>query len=203
MSENSEHGDFDFTRRCFIQRVTFFGGSALLFGACKRESSAPAKSSARALTTSHKTFTDEELETLAAVCERILPADEDPGARALGVPEYIDRALADGTMSHVRDDFVRGTEALMRRSQRLHQKPFVQLAATEQDALISSFKDAGLGTGEAHYYELLVALTMEGALSDPSYGGNKDREGWALVGFGTTEPPPGFDGMKALHHHRG
>jgi len=39
-------------------------------------------------------FTARELETLDALCERILPADADPGAKALGASRYIDRLLS-------------------------------------------------------------------------------------------------------------
>ena len=39
-------------------------------------------------------FTKKELATLAAVCDRILPPDADPGAKTLGAATYIDRLLA-------------------------------------------------------------------------------------------------------------
>ena len=44
---------------------------------------------------------------------------------------------------------------------------------------------------------------VEGFLGDPSYGGNKGRVGWRLVGFdviGTLAmaPPEGYDGPKCL-----
>src|SRR5262245_1255154 len=35
-----------------------------------------------------------ELRTLEALCDRILPPDRDPGAKALGAADYIDRMLA-------------------------------------------------------------------------------------------------------------
>src|SRR5512134_475015 len=35
-------------------------------------------------------LTASELRTLKALCDRILPADHDPGARALRAPRYID-----------------------------------------------------------------------------------------------------------------
>jgi hypothetical protein len=39
-------------------------------------------------------LTRRELATLAALCERILPADHDPGAKALGAATYVDRFLS-------------------------------------------------------------------------------------------------------------
>jgi len=199
MSDDT-HPD-EFSRRSFIQRVSFFGGSMVMLGSCSQEPH-PAKQADQPsppLTSSHVTLTDEEYEAMAAACERMLPRDEDPGAADLGVPGYLDRALSDPRMSHVKDDFVRGLNALMRRAQGQHTKPFHQLPPEAQDALLTAFKNRPQGSGEAHWYELLVVLTMEGAFSDPSYGGNKDRKGWALIGFETSEPPAGYDGLHAHH----
>ncbi len=199
MSDDTPEGEF--SRRSFIQRVSFFGGSMVLLGSCSREP-VPARKAEQPsgpLTTSHVTLTDAEYEAMAAACERLLPRDEDPGAADLGVPGYLDRALSDARMSHVKDDFIRGLEALMRRAQNQYRKPFAQLTPEQQDTLLSFFKDRPKSTGEGHWYELLVVLTMEGAFSDPSYGGNKDRKGWAHIGFETSEPPDGYDGMHTHH----
>src|SRR5438552_1519976 len=57
-------------------------------------------------------FTRAELATVSAACERILPRDEDPGAIDLGVPLYLDRALADDGRLHGRDGFRAGLRAL-------------------------------------------------------------------------------------------
>jgi gluconate 2-dehydrogenase gamma chain len=198
MSDDT-HPD-EFSRRSFIQRVSFFGGSMVVLG-CSREP-APAKTAEQPnapLTSSHVTLTDEEYDAMAAACERMLPRDEDPGAGDLGVPGYLDRALSDPRMSHVKDDFVRGLNALMRRAQGQHKKPFPQLPPEAQDTLLTLFKNSPKGSGEAHFYELLVVLTMEGAFSDPSYGGNRGRKGWALIGFETSEPPDGYDGLHTNH----
>jgi len=199
MSDDTQPDEI--SRRSFIQRVSFFGGSMVMLGSCSREP-VPAKKAERSgtpLVSSHVTFTDEEYDAVAAACERLLPRDEDVGAADLGVPGYVDRALSDQRMSHVKDDFIRGLDALMRRAQAQRGKPFAQLTPEAQDELLTVFKNSPKSSGEGHWYELLVVLTMEGAFSDPSYGGNKDRKGWALIGFETSEPPPGYDGMHAGH----
>jgi gluconate 2-dehydrogenase gamma chain len=199
MSDDTQYDEI--SRRSFIQRVSFFGGSMVLLGSCSREPE-PAKKTERPsapVIGSHVTLTDEEFDAMAAATERILPRDEDVGALDLGVPGYVDRALSDVRMSHVKEDFIRGLDALMRRSQGQYKKPFGKLPPEAQDGLLTVFKNAAKTSGEGHWYELLVVLTMEGALSDPSYGGNKDRKGWALIGFEVSEPPPGYDGMHAGH----
>ena len=184
------------TRRNFIEHAGFMSGTALLYAACKP--SEPKKSETTvgpALETSHRSLTNDEYDTVSAAVERICPRDEEPGAIDLGVPEYIDRALATPTLSHVRDDFVRGTEALMRRAQSRHRKPFAALAPEQQDDLLTEFKDSPAGSGEQHYWTVLIGLTMEGLFGDPEHGGNRGGRGWELIGFGKgphgSAHPPG------------
>jgi gluconate 2-dehydrogenase gamma chain len=196
------------TRRSFIQRLTFFGGGVVLLGsfACKKPSEEPAAKPAEAPPVGdspHGTFTGLEFTTMAAACERILPRDEDPGAKDANVPAYIDRILQTPEMKQMKTDFLQGLSALERRSRSMFQKGFAEAAPEQQDELLTLFKESGDGTGEAHFYELLVVLTLEGFLGDPSYGGNKDKVGWHLVGFdmvGTIAmaPPQGYDGPKCL-----
>jgi gluconate 2-dehydrogenase gamma chain len=195
------------SRRSFIQRLTFFGGGVVLLGstACKRsppEEAKPAEPPALG-DSPHGTFSGLEFATVTAACERILPRDEDPGAKDANVPAYIDRMLQTPELTQMRADFLQGLAALERRSRSMFQKGFAQAAPEQQDDLLTLFKDSGPGTGEAHFYELLVVLTLEGFLGDPSYGGNKDRVGWRLVGFDTVgtvamAPPEGYDGPKCL-----
>src|SRR5215475_7267421 len=151
----------DMTRRNFIEHVGFMSGTALLYAACKP--SEPKKSEntvGPVLETAHRSLTNDEYDTVAAAVERICPRDEEPGAIDLGVPEYIDRALATPTLSHVRDDFVRGTGVLMRRAQGRHQKAFAALSPAEQDSLLTEFKDSPAGSGEQHYWTVLIGLSM-------------------------------------------
>ncbi|HVE82283.1 MAG TPA: gluconate 2-dehydrogenase subunit 3 family protein [Myxococcales bacterium] len=204
-------GEDLFTRRALIQRLTFLGGGVVLLGgggglSCQKDASpTPRKPAARPqpLLTHHRSFTDEEYDSMAAACERILPRDQDPGAADASVPEYVDRMLQAPELSALRDQFVQGLGALDRRAAASGGKRFSQLSPPEQDALLNDFKGSSPKSGEAHFYELLVVLTLEGFLGDPSYGGNKDGVGWALVGFGTSGPPQGYDGERHLHAHTG
>ncbi len=57
--------------------------------------SMPVTSVQRALAAARgRFFTKKELATLAAVCDRIIPPDADPGAKALGAATYVDRLLS-------------------------------------------------------------------------------------------------------------
>jgi hypothetical protein len=70
-------------RRAFLTSV----GAALATTALPAASGCGERARARFLDS-------QEYETLSALCERILPEDDEPGARALGAADYVDRLLA-------------------------------------------------------------------------------------------------------------
>jgi hypothetical protein len=74
------------------RRETFLGGVAAIWAV-------PVVTSAQAaqavLTWNPRALSLEEARTLAAASERIIPATSTPGAIGVGVPQFIDRALAD------------------------------------------------------------------------------------------------------------
>jgi gluconate 2-dehydrogenase gamma chain len=190
------------SRRTFLQHLTFLGGGVVLLGGCQRPENGPSTKASPA-TPLKGGLTERQMTTLAAACERVLPRDEDPGAVDANVPEYVVRQLKTPEMANIRSGFIKGLDVLERRSQGRFKVAFFEAPADQQDALLRDFKNMNPASGEARFYELLVVLTLEGFLGDPSYGGNKDYVGWKLVGFGTSSPGSGYDGAHALHHHRG
>lgn len=201
-------GDDDVTRRVFVHHLTFLGGGVVLLGGCKEERKAPVAPPSlpkAPLTASHKTFTDAEWVTLSAVAERMLPKDQDPGALDANVPEYIDRMLQTEALQQMRANFVPGIAALERRAQRMFKMGFASASPTQQDELLTIFKNSPEKSGEARWYEMLVVLVLEGFLGDPSYGGNQGEVGWKLVGFSLVgrnvkgDPHPPYDGSSKLH----
>jgi|CXWL01.1.fsa_nt_gi gluconate 2-dehydrogenase gamma chain len=198
----------DDSRRVFMRRVTFLGGGVMLWtGACKKDEppvAAAQKPAAPTTEGSHRTFTHLEFVTLSAAVDRLIPKDEDPGALEANVPEYIDRILQSPEIKKLKEDFVPGVAALERRAQRMFKVGFAQATAAQQDELLAIFKESEERSGEARWYEMLMTLTMEGFLGDPSYGGNKNRVGWQLVGFElvgreASEPQEGYNGIGHLH----
>lgn len=200
------------SRRVFVQHLTFMGGGVVLLGsACDDKKKAPAPAASKSveakaqLVSSHRTMTNEEWATLVAAVDRVLPRDEDPGALDANVPEYIDRILLTPQLEQMRANFIPGLAALNRRAQRMHKQPFAAITPAQQDELITIFKNSPEKSGEAHFYEMLIVLTMEGFLGDPSYGGNQGEVGWKLVGFELVgrnvkgDPAKNYDGSKALN----
>jgi gluconate 2-dehydrogenase gamma chain len=208
---NEVAGDDELSRRVFVHRLTFMGGGVVLLGACKEAPPPPAPPRApppQALVSSHKTFTDDEWATLSAAVDRVLPKDEDPGALEAGVPEYIDRMLQTPAMEQMRKNFLPGLAALERRAQKMFKTSFSEATAAQKDELLTLFKNSPEGSGEARWYEMLVVLTLEGFLGDPSYGGNRGEVGWKLVGFELVgrnakgDPQPLYNGSKRLDELR-
>ncbi|MBK7862338.1 MAG: gluconate 2-dehydrogenase subunit 3 family protein [Archangiaceae bacterium] len=205
------------SRRVFVHRLAFMGGGVILLGsACtdeKKPSSKapePAKPGSQGAppTTSHLTFTNEEFAVLSAAVDRILPRDEDPGALDANVHGYIDAALQAQQLRKMKEDFTGGLHALDRRCGRMHKVGFAQATPEQQDDVLKvAFKEAPESSGEYKWYDLLVTLTMEGFLGDPSYGGNKNKAGWKLMGFDLVgkeagEVSPDYDGKQHLDHLR-
>ena len=66
------------------------------------------------------------------------------------------------------------------------------LASDQQIQLIHAL-EAGAKTSD--FFELLRTHTLYGFLGNPSYGGNRDRIGWKLIGFENHmayQPPFGY-----------
>ena len=92
--------------------------------------------------------------------------------------EYVGQALA-GDDAHLLPAYVAGLSSLDATARDRHGAPFAGLAGAEQDALLSELE---LGTSGA-FFELVRRHVFEGMFGDPSYGGNRGRVGWELLGY--------------------
>jgi gluconate 2-dehydrogenase gamma chain len=134
--------------------------------------------------------------TLSALCERLLPRDDQPGALDLGVPEYIDRAIAAPDLAPVRALVERLLPVLERETrERFHGAGFHDATVEQQDAMILAWQRGHERTRP--FFDAVLSLTLEGAFGDPKYGGNKGGEGYVLVGF---VPGPPLHKMVGMNH---
>lgn len=125
-------------------------------------------------------FTHAEWNTIEALCARILPATDRPGAREAQVVRFIDHMLTAQYASQ--QAFYR--EALVRLNRFCVSefgREFLRLDNHEQDSVLSQLEaDRVPGwTSAAEFFELVRMHTIEGQLSDPKYGGNSNGMGWA------------------------
>lgn len=114
------------------------------------------------------TLTPEEAAWLDALCEQIIPADEDPGAREAGVVRYIDRQLA-GPLRRFRAAYRDGLAALRRA-----RPDFLTLTFDEQTAYLKTIEDTA-------FFQMVVDHTMQGFYGHPKHGGNRDGASWKML----------------------
>jgi gluconate 2-dehydrogenase gamma chain len=129
----------------------------------------------------------DQARTLAAICDQIIPADQDPGAAWAGVVNYIDRQLC-GPLEHLRDIYRDGIDAVQRTSQSLYGVDFVALSAERQTELLGRMeqgsvpRDAWTKLSSHEFFALLLDHTMQGFYGDPRHGGNRDAASWKMLG---------------------
>ncbi|HLS61008.1 MAG TPA: gluconate 2-dehydrogenase subunit 3 family protein, partial [Virgibacillus sp.] len=157
----------------------------------------------------------EDFSVLEAAVERIYPEDDNgPGAVELGVPFFIDRQLAGeyglNSKSYMQGPFkdidkteryqtplsrggimIEGIRKLGKASEKEFGEKFDEAEADQQDQLLQSFQDGEVklkGVASETFFNLLVQMTIEGAYSDPVYGGNKNMQGWKMREYPGARP---------------
>lgn len=169
-----------------VQTSVYGGGMVLALNL-------PRPNAARAAAASNQptTLTAAEWKTLDAITARIIPTDDDPGAREAGCVNFIDKAVAheDAEALPLYQLGLAGVEAV---AAKRHGVAFASLDPAQQDALLEALEDASDGGPDgwpagpvpsALFFETARAHTVIGFLADPKYGGNRDFAGWKLVGY--------------------
>jgi len=187
----------DETRRAFLVRASVVAGSvagAGLLPDAAAQNLEQHQDANAAATATHAPgaalgtfFNALDAATIAAFTERLMPgAPGKPSARDAAVLNYIDLALS-GAYAELQDFYRRGLAQLDAYCRTTYKETFVRLDAGRQDAVITALeqgKAAGFTWPTAQaFFETLRTHTIEGMFADPAYGGNKDFNGWRLVGF--------------------
>jgi gluconate 2-dehydrogenase gamma chain len=156
-------------------------------------------------------LTADETRIVGAIFDRLIPADDlSPGATELGCVEFLDRQLAgdygNAAAMYRSGPFAEGTPqqgwqgratpaeryraglaAVDRYARDRHNRPFADLPAERQDALLHEMEQGRARfrgeTNAKEFFAMLLANAREGFLADPLYGGNKNMAGWKMIGF--------------------
>jgi gluconate 2-dehydrogenase gamma chain len=128
-------------------------------------------------------LTPDEARELEAIAARIIPTDDAPGAREAGVIHFLDRALA--TFAQDQVPVVRAGLADLgsRVTERRSDARFSDLPPEEQDELLRVIE-------QSRFFGSVRFATIVGTFANPSWGGNRDQVGWALLGH---EMRPAFE----------
>jgi len=173
------------SRRRFLQSTGAVSGASLLrIGAPSLATLTQAACTARDEEAAFKALGAGEAADFAAIIARIIPTTDTPGAAELGVIYFWDNAL-DGYyyfwLPMVRSllDELNGQLGLR----------FPELNEEDQDAALTSVENDPR-------FKFWRDLTVFGFFSMAKHGGNKDHQGWDLVGFkghhGAWTPPFGY-----------
>lgn len=183
-----------------MNRRSFIAGSSAVVAtfvlSCDKKPKPPAAEGDAATTgdslpsskpTSFEIFGQEEVVTLAAILDRILPAVEEVGAPSaveLDVMYYIDGQLRLEHFAGLRQMMTRGIKFVDVAAQKFHGGSFHTRAPDIQDQILSEFQNDGvkaLRFPQSRFFSQLKAFALEGYWGSPKYGGNKDRGAWAWV----------------------
>ena len=122
-------------------------------------------------------FSAAEAADIEAVAARIIPSDDTPGAREAGVVYFIDRAL--GTFL---SQLAGGYRAQLAEFQTVFREQ--QPGAPSFSSLTSAQQVEYLRTvDDTPFFDTTRLLTLLGMFSLPTYGGNRNGDGWRLIGF--------------------
>ena len=155
-------------------------------------------------------FTSDERSFIEAAIDRLIPADDWPGAKDLGVANFLDDQLA-GSFGRAEVWYMQGPWAKGQKTQgyqsrldpaRLYcaaieainahckeefkGKAFFELSPQNQDDLLKGLENGDIklkGVDAKTFFDLFLQNTVEGFFGDPVYGGNKDMTAWKMIGF--------------------
>ena len=131
-------------------------------------------------------FTENQLATLRALVDRIIPPDDFPGGWQAGVGDYLARLLA-GDLRGLIGTYRGGLDALDAEALTTAGAPFAALEAEMQDSLLSRVEAGEVATpwpvDPAVFFRNAVAHTAEGYYGNPANGGNRDGLAWRMIGF--------------------
>jgi gluconate 2-dehydrogenase gamma chain len=135
-----------------------------------------------------KLLTPAEARDVEAITAQIVPSGDTPGAREAGVVYFVDH-IHTGLYAAQADSFRAELTAFRQEVAKAHPDggSFADLPEPEQLAYLT-------GVEKSPFFERMRFLTVLGLLALPSYGGNRDKSGWKLVGFvdrHAWEPPFG------------
>ncbi len=113
-------------------------------------------------------FSAHQRETVAAIAELILPETDTPGARAAGVPEFIETVVADWMTDEARERFVRGLADVDARCRAMLGRAFLEASPAEQAAFLTGLEAearalrAANSASPPHFFEQVKRYTLHG-----------------------------------------
>lgn len=123
--------------------------------------------------------------TIAEVQQHLLPADkQSPGAEQIGALRFLQTMLQAQNDPQETEFIHQGVGWLNQLANKQYQADFKLLEPAQREKLLRQVETSDAG---ARWLSSLMTYLVEALLSDPVYGGNKNRIGWQWL-----EHIPGF-----------
>ena len=122
-------------------------------------------------------FTAAEARTVDAICEQLIPADRDPGAKQAGVVNYIDIQLTKAFRRH-RAAYRQGLAGVDAASRAKFGQDFVDLSPERQRDVLTAIEQ-----NSRAFFDLVLTHTRQGFYGDPRHGGNRGMASWKMIGL--------------------
>jgi gluconate 2-dehydrogenase gamma chain len=164
-----------YNRREFIKTLGLLSGSVLLLPACTSTDSGE----------HFRILTEKEAACLIALCEQIIPGDQDAGATDAGVIYFIDRQLKKRFPKEI-DLFRNGVHSLQDWCKERYGQVFEDLDVSLQIEIMQQMEKDEISSdlwtvSPKDFFNRLLARTMQGFYGSPRHGGNKDYASYRML----------------------
>jgi len=164
-----------YNRREFIKTAGLLYGSLLLLPGCTTSTNQE----------KYIVLKEKEADCLVALCERIIPADDYPGATDAGVIHFIDKQLR-LRFPEEKELFRKGIESLQSWCRAKYNSNFEKLSTELQISTLQMMEknempQDGWTVPPAKFFNKLIARTMQGFYGSPRHGGNKDYMSFRML----------------------
>jgi len=139
----------------------------------------------------YKNLTDPWL-SIATVQEHLFPADDtSPGAQDISALRFLQNMLASPDADAEEKKFIlKGVGWLNDLSMSMNKKRFIKLNSDEKEKVLRKIEGSRAGS---RWLSLMMTYLIEALVSDPVYGGNKDKKGWEWLAHKPGFPTPTVD----------
>lgn len=128
-----------------------------------------------------------EARALAAICDQLIPPDQDPGADWAQVVNFIDIQLC-GPFRDAQDLYRDGLGYTDATARSWFGKRFAELGGKQQIEILAAIERGTVSKiwetlDSRQFFQTVLSHSMQGFYGDPRHGGNRARASWKMVGL--------------------
>ena len=132
---------------------------------------------------------EQQLTTLKALFNSIIPPDDDPGGWDGGAGDYLIGQFG-RDLKDLLGIYQQGLSCIDAEAQAVAGKGFADLNPDKQETLLTNIQQGRVQSpwqvDPTAFFAMAVEHCAEGYYSDPGNGGNRDGAAWKMIGFEVT-----------------